>query len=311
LHYNLSVFFNLNVMEKLNLLMLGWQDPNVQVGEQEAWQPMARALADRVKLNVAISHNEPLVTIENTPITDVNNVVLPVRGNAGVSPENFPFAPGNNPASTISLYGAQGYRGMEAGKQRQQLPGEAVRAGCLARISDLDSRDKTEKQTSPVSLHNQIIQYTRQATRFAHHLKFDVIYAYHWQTYLAALELQLITGKKMVLQVHTLSQSRPYPDCRAWMETIEIQAFQKADAILVYKEQLAAGLERDYGLSTAKLSIVDRCEHAAETILGIFRPRHAGLNLRQGNPNQVRMGVKPRQTQLQKPAVSGRLQLCR
>lgn len=268
-------------MEKLTIWMLAWENGSVPGGEAEAWQPVARTLGGQVKLQVLLPHNNPLVTLENVAITDLDTVELPVRPETGMPPESLPFAPIPFPAPTIPLYGTPVYTGKETGKPGQRLPGEAVRTG-----HHPEGHAKPPPPTPPANLHGQVIAYARKVCRFAQGKSFDGIYAFHWQTYLAALELKLVTGKKMGLQVHALSQSRRLPDRLAWMLEIEKQTFDKADAILVDHDQLAEELEREYNFVTAKLHVMDPNRQAPEELLQLFGRQPSGLADRKDPPDQ-------------------------
>lgn len=257
-------------MEKLMIWMLGWEDSMAPGGETEAWQPVARSLGSQVRLQVLLPHNDPPVTLENVTITDLDTVELPGKPMTAIPPESLPFAPIPFPAPTIPLYGTPVYTGRETGKQGKRLPGEAVRTGN-------HNPQKMAAPTPPASLHAQVIAYARNASRFAQGQNFDAIYAFHWQTYLAALELKLVTGKQMVLQVHALSQDRHLPDRLAWMLEIEKQAFEKAYAILVDNDQLAAALKKEYGFAAAKLSIADPPEKSPGTLLQVLSHKPPGM----------------------------------
>jgi hypothetical protein len=265
-------------MEKLNILMLGWEDPDDRDGEQEAWLPRARALAGQVKLNVALPRHHPPVTLNNIIITDLGSVDLPVRSSGAIAPENLPFAPIPFPAPTIPLYGTPVYTGRDTGKREQRLPGEALRTGHAQQAAEWENRNKMAVQKPPPSLHAQVIEYARKACRFAHRLNFDGIYAFHWQTYLAALELKLVTRKRIALQVHALSRNRHFPDRLGWMLEVEKQAFEKADALLLDEPWLAEDLNKEYGFAVAKASVTGHHQQAVETLFRVFSRQPSGLN---------------------------------
>jgi glycogen synthase len=273
-------------MEMLTIWMLGWEDPIASGGEPEAWQPVARSLGSQVKLNVLLPHNDPPVTLENVTITDLDTVDLPLRPRTAMPPENLPFAPIPFPPPTIPLYGTPVYTGKETGKPGQRLPGEAVRTGHYNQPVTIAASHKTAAPTPPASLHAQVIEYARKVSRFAHGQNFDGIFAFHWQTYLAALELKLVAGKKMVLQVHALSQDRHFPDRLAWMLEIEKQAVEKTDAILVDNDQLAGSLKKEYGFAADKLSVSDRPEKTPEMLLRVFSHQPFGLADGKDPPDQ-------------------------
>jgi hypothetical protein len=101
----------------------------------------------------------------------------------------------------------------------------------------------------------QILQFARLTHQLNYKKDFDVVFAYDWMTYLAATELKLSSGKKLVLQVNSVSQERGGSDCQGWVYEIEKQTFEKADALIVANSRMAAMLATDYGISPDKINI--------------------------------------------------------
>jgi hypothetical protein len=66
---------------------------------------MARALAGRVKLNVAFPRNDSPLILENISLTYLDTVDLPARDSAILEPVSFPFAISHYPPAAIPLYG--------------------------------------------------------------------------------------------------------------------------------------------------------------------------------------------------------------
>lgn len=241
-------------MRDLNILMLGWGNSNLDAGKPEAWQQTARALAGKAKVNVVLPRNAPAMALENVTVTDLELAELPDRG--GSQPADSPFGPPPpfHPPS-ISLYGTPVHTGQQAAEAGRHPVGEAVQAGFPNQTADVEGHHQAAP-TSPAGLHSQIIEYARKASRFARGQHFDGIYAFDWQTFLAAMELRLVSGKKMVLHMHALSQSRPFDDCRCWMLELERQALERAEAILLDSDRLAAELKQQYGFVAGKCLVL-------------------------------------------------------
>lgn len=261
-------------MEELNILMLGWKNPKAPSGEPEAWQQVARSLASQVKLHVVLPRYDAPVSLENVTVTGLDTAQLPARGQAQA--ELYPFAPAPPfPSPAIPLYGTPVYTGRETAHPGRHLPGEAMPAGTLNQALEAAGSHSTAAAAPPAGLHAQVIAYARQVSRFVQGQHFDGIYALDWQTYLAAMELKLITGKKMVLQVQALSQFTHLPDRLTWMLQLEKQAFGKAEALLLDDDGLADDLRKAYGFAAAKLSVGCRSEQALEAVHQVFGKRRA------------------------------------
>lgn len=270
--------------------MLGWGNPLASAGEPEAWQQKARVLAGQAKLHVVLPRYSRAVNLENVTITDLETAELPGRDQGGSQQASYPFAPA--PAfqpPTIPLYGTPVYTGKQAPRAGQHPAAEAASAGCPSQVAGVGKRDQPTAQTAPALLHSRIIDYARKVSRFAQGQHFDGIYAFDWQTYLAAMELRLITGKKMVLHVHALSQTRPYADRLGWMQELERQAMERAEAILLDDDRLAAEIIKEYDFTAGKLSIGRWGDRELEAVHQVFRDKNTGLNFRKEVPGQQPM----------------------
>ncbi|WBO83004.1 glycosyltransferase family 4 protein [Hymenobacter yonginensis] len=92
---------------------------------------------------------------------------------------------------------------------------------------------------SDADLNFRVIQYARFATRLAASQEFAVIYAADWQAWLAGLELRQLTGKPLVLHVHSLAQDRNTAADRGWVLELERLALRRADLVLAASSALA------------------------------------------------------------------------
>ncbi|MGV3640577.1 MAG: hypothetical protein ACO1NZ_08675 [Adhaeribacter sp.] len=240
-------------MEKAHILMLGWENPVATAGPSESWLSAARDLAPHTLLHVLLPRSGQLPGLPNVQVTDLSHSRLPDRTYQEVSPEQMPYGPAPFPGMTIPLYGTPVYTGKAPFRTEPFHPGEALAAGRLGAAAAPAGRPAGPAPESP-DLHQQVIDYARKACRFAQHLPFGEIYAFHWQTYLAALELKTITGKKLMVRYRAASQEQS-PQM-AWMLQLEKQVIEKADVLLVDNDGLAAFLAKEYGSAAGKLHLL-------------------------------------------------------
>ncbi|MBD2714909.1 glycosyltransferase [Microvirga sp. STR05] len=135
--------------------------------------------------------------------------------------------------------------------------------------------------TDEAGLNFKVIQYARFATRLAASQDFAVIYASDWQSWLAGMEIRQLTGKPLVLHVHSLAQDRTAAD-RGWIVELERMALRRADLVLTSSSSLAMRVlelhelppQRVRRLSSSDAQNPDRL---AEAILVALREVAPGL----------------------------------
>ncbi|QNP50975.1 glycosyltransferase [Hymenobacter qilianensis] len=119
---------------------------------------------------------------------------------------------------------------------------------------------------SPGDLNFQIIQYTRFATRLALREQFGVIYAPEWHVWLAGLEIRQLTGRPLVLHVHSLALDRDSLNDRGWILELERLALRRATLVLAASEILAERLQSAYSVAADRIKVVAAHDEEALTV---------------------------------------------
>lgn len=78
----------------------------------------------------------------------------------------------------------------------------------------------------------RVYNFAKIATLLALHRDFDVIHAHDWMTFVAGMEIKAITGKPLVLHVHSLEVDRNSTETKNWVYQIERKAMEYADVII-------------------------------------------------------------------------------
>jgi len=104
-------------------------------------------------------------------------------------------------------------------------------------------------------LNFRVIQYARFATRLALQEQFAVTYAADWPAWLAGLEIRQLTGRPLVLHVHTLAADRDTPHDRGWIMELERLALRRADLVLAATAELQERLTTEYGLPAQRVHL--------------------------------------------------------
>ena len=113
---------------------------------------------------------------------------------------------------------------------------------------------------------SQVIHYARYASRLSSQKHYDVIYAYDWMTFLAGIELKLVSGKPLVLHMQSLSYERGGPDAKGWVYEVEKQAMEKADFIIAVNDHIAEVIISEYGIAADKIKALKVLEADETTV---------------------------------------------
>ncbi|QNH63355.1 glycosyltransferase [Hymenobacter sediminicola] len=180
-----------------------------------------------------------------------------------LQPDTIPAASSAEPAASATSDG---------------FPVPAIRQSVL----DVALTALRTEPTDEAGLNFKVIQYARFATRLAASQDFAVIYASDWQSWLAGMEIRQLTGKPLVLHVHSLAQDRTSAADRGWIVELERMALRRADLVLTSSASLAMRVlelhelppQRVRRLSSSDAQNPDRL---AEAILVALREVAPGL----------------------------------
>ena len=250
-------------MKQLDVLLLGWEFPPLVAGDSGvACYELAKELASQVNLSLILPKADPQYVLSNVELTGLNNINLQETPVPVSKPDYQVFGHQAVPQPEIKPYGAPTYTGQEEIQTpAYEQPGEAESVGELAGSqADTASIQAVEElnifgQTdfSQMDYNTQVIHFARYATRLASQNHYDVIYAHDWMTYLAGIELKLVSGKLLVVHVSSLCEERGGPDSKGWAYEIEKQALEKADLIIAQTDALVSTIEARYDVPAAKI----------------------------------------------------------
>jgi len=251
-------------MKKLSVLLLGWEFPpkiNGEVGI--ACYGVTKALANQVNLSLILPKSDPEFILKNVDLTGLNNVNLRTIETPAPDPEFSAFAKTTlSHQNDIPLYGVATTTLQEEEQIKPPvLPGQTTTVGTFASeeeysevvqsVEELNIFGQTD--LSLVDYNSQVIHFARYASRLASQKVYDVIYAYDWMTFLAGIELKLVSGKPLVLHMHSLSIERGGPDAKGWVYGLEKQALEKADFIIAGTDNIANIIIAEYGILPTKI----------------------------------------------------------
>ncbi|GEO02489.1 hypothetical protein AAE02nite_01530 [Adhaeribacter aerolatus] len=249
-------------MKQLDVLLLGWEFPPLVAGDSGvACYELAKELASQVNLSLILPKTDSQYVLSNVELTGLNNINLQDTP-APAKPKYQVFGHQAVPQPEIKPYGAPTYTGQEELQApAYEQPGEAETVGELAGSQDRTITTESVEELnifgqtdfSQLDYNTQVIHFARYATRLAAQKHYDVIYAYDWMTYLAGIELKLVSGKLLVVHVASLCEERGGPDSKGWAYEIEKQALEKADLIIAQSDGLVSTIEARYDIPAAKI----------------------------------------------------------
>jgi glycogen synthase len=263
-------------MRKLDVLLLGWDFPPAVASDSGvACYELARELAGKVNLSLILPKADPQYTINNVELTGLNNVNLQETSQPVAKPGYQVFGHQNQsqPQQELKPYGAPTFTGQEElFTPTYEQPGEAESVGELGHegttapgtpaLAAPDEEFNIFGQTdfSQLDYNTQVIHFARYASRLASQKKYDIIYATDWMTYLAGIELKLVSGKILVVHVHSLCEDRGGPDSKGWAYELEKQALEKADFIIAHNENLVNKIEEQYAIPATKIRSLSKLD---------------------------------------------------
>lgn len=257
-------------MKKLDVLLLGWDFPPLMAGDSGvACYEMAKELAGQVNLSLVLPKADPQYVLSNVDLTGLNNINFEETPAPVSKPDYQVFGHQAIEQPELKPYGAPTYTGQEEIEApAQHLPGEAESVGefsgdqannaSVEGVEELNIFGQTD--FSQMDFNTQVIHYARYATRLASQKKYDIIFAYDWMTYLAGIELKLVSGKILVVHVQSLCEERGGPDSKGWAYEIEKQALEKADFVITRTEELVSAVEERYNIPAVKIRSLSKLD---------------------------------------------------
>ena len=99
-------------------------------------------------------------------------------------------------------------------------------------------------------------RYARLCVALTRREDFDIIHAHDWLTYPAAIAVAKVTGKPLVVQVHSTEFDRSGNNVNQRVYDIERAGMHAADRVVCVSQLTASICERRYGVPAEKLDVV-------------------------------------------------------
>jgi glycogen(starch) synthase len=102
----------------------------------------------------------------------------------------------------------------------------------------------------------EVIRYGRAAGAIAHRISFDIIHAHDWMTVPAAILARRISGKPLVLHIHSLEYDRSGDNVNGEILKIEQDGLDQADRVIAVSHRTKRMIVERYGIPPEKVSVV-------------------------------------------------------
>ncbi|RDC64786.1 glycosyltransferase [Adhaeribacter pallidiroseus] len=253
-------------MRKLKVLMLGWEFPPIVAGGLgAACYGISKSLAGKVDLTLILPKSDPDFILQNVDLTGLNNIDIQNIKAAFTKPEYSAFGDVMYvPANILPYENAEEALTIVPETKSELIENTATTTPPVKvayhpvtitePVEELNVFGHTSLEK--MDANSAVIQYARYATRLASHKDFDIIYAHDWMTFLAGVELKLVSGKPLVVHVHSLSYDRAGKDSQGWIYELEKQALDKADFIIPVSEYTAKIIQTQYGILPERIQPV-------------------------------------------------------
>lgn len=219
------------------VLMLGWEfPPIINGGLGVACHDLSCAMSEFADITMIVPKSSPGFKVGNVNLVGINNVDLRT---VNYIPSNLPFELHEIPAD-LNPYYSDG--NVDAGSNE----GTLVEGHRAFNIDNLYGGDVIRK----------VMQFSDITAGLASTLDFDVIHAHDWMTMLAGIRIKEQSGKPFVLHIHSLEVDRGGPHSRGWVYDLEKKGMEMADLIMPVSNFTADNIERYYGISRSKMSVV-------------------------------------------------------
>ncbi|MDA8125444.1 MAG: glycosyltransferase family 4 protein [Deltaproteobacteria bacterium] len=117
----------------------------------------------------------------------------------------------------------------------------------------------------------EVARYGRAGGRLARGLDCDCIHAHDWMTVPAALQARRVSGKPLVLHIHSLEYDRSGEQANPEILQIERAGVEQADRLIAVSHRTRRMLIERYGIAPEKISVVYNAVTRQET-QALFSP---------------------------------------
>ncbi|MEW6333347.1 MAG: glycosyltransferase family 4 protein [Thermodesulfobacteriota bacterium] len=120
----------------------------------------------------------------------------------------------------------------------------------------------------------EVARYGRDASEASRRFSFDIIHAHDWMTVPAALQARRISGKPLVLHVHSLEYDRSGEQANREILDMEREGLHRADILIAVSHRTKRMIAERYGVPARKIAVVHNAvsRHEAQRTYHVEKP---------------------------------------
>jgi len=224
----------------VRLFMLGWEfPPFISGGLGTACYGLTKAM-DELGIQVTF------VLPKMVDVRYASHVRL-----LGPGVNSFQFSELKNVKFRAIASSLQPYSTAQAYRQRIEEALRQKRAGSLG-LSSLP----IEAVDYGGDMYSEVHRYAAIAVELAREEQFDVVHAHDWMTFPAAIAVAAISGKPLVVHVHSTEFDRSGEHVNQMIYDIERKGMERADKVIAVSQYTRNIIINRYGISGEKVEVV-------------------------------------------------------
>lgn len=225
--------------------MLGWEFPPViNGGLGVACHDLCSALTKYADVTMIIPKSNPDFVVHNLNLIGLNNIDANSLKNIQHQYDHKTFEDVHFIPSNINPYYTE-FADLRSSKYIKNVKINQDEVDVFD-IEDLYGGDVIEKVTL----------FSKLAARVAMKLNFDVIHAHDWMTMMAGMEIKRVTGKPLVVHIHSLEIDRGGLHSRGWVYDTEKRGMEYADLLMPVSNFTGDIIHKYYGINRDKIATV-------------------------------------------------------
>lgn len=254
-------------MPKLKVLMLGWEFPPILTGGLgTACYGLVKALSRYADVQLIIPQADSHQKLENVSIKGLN--FYGIKGEQPVDVPEVPLEEFSRVKRVVAGFDNPYPVGIGFAEEARALTApEAIRA--LYSTGEPYGSNIMQK----------VATYAEVVSQMAMEMDFDVVHAHDWITYPAAVKIKELTGKPLVVHVHSLETDRVGDKAKGdWNRVFEVEkiGMTKADRVIPVSRYTQECAMEHYGIPEEKFYPV---HNAIDPVPTIRLPNQSGEKL--------------------------------
>lgn len=256
--------------------MLGWEfPPFVEGGLAGATFGLVNSLRQHVDVTLILPKYKPTKVWKNVKVIGLNHAhdmvekgILPFKDTVFYKK----FNPKRLTVFNTKLAGPYPDTSVQREKNEDSQ-------GALDFVNNNDEDDVlnklnwlSSKDVYGYGIWGQLDVYRLASTIISQKLDFDVIHAHDWVTFLTGVQIKMLTGKPLVIHVHSLETDRINEQVRNEVYDIEKYAMQHADKIFPVSEYTKSKIIELYDVDERKITSIHNGITVHEEIDRWFHP---------------------------------------